>query len=59
MCNLSKGIEEKNLAKGRNKATLELISNLMDTMNKPAEQAMSKLKIPEADYKKYLAQLGQ
>jgi len=59
MCNLSKGVEEKGIAKGRNEATLELISNLMDTMNIPAEQAMSKLKIPEADYKKYLVQLGQ
>jgi len=59
MCNLSKGVEEKGIAKGREETTLELISNLMDTMNMPAEQAMSKLKIPETEYKKYLSQLGQ
>ncbi len=55
MCNLSKGVEEK----AAEKVTLKLISNLMDTMNLPAEQAMSKLKIPETEYKKYLSQLGQ
>ncbi len=63
MCNLSKGVEEKGIAKGRaegiEETTLNLISNLMDTMNLPVEQAMSKLKIPEAEHKKYQALLKQ
>lgn len=53
MCNLSKGVEEKALARGLEKALETSIKNLMESMNWTAEQAMDALKIPKADQKKY------
>ena len=41
MCNLSEGVERKGIQKG----ILESISNLMDTMNWTAKEAMDALKI--------------
>ena len=43
MCNLSKGVEEKGVAKG----ILSSIKNLMETMGLTIEQAMAALKVPE------------
>lgn len=37
---------------------LESIRNLMESMGWPVEQAMSALKVPEADRPKYLERLG-
>jgi len=66
MCNLSKGIEEKGIAKGiaigeknGENAMLKSISGLMEYLNVPAEKAMTILQIPESEQKKYLSQLGQ
>ncbi len=50
MCNLSKGVEEKGVAKG----ILASIKNLMETMNLSIEQAMAALKIPEAEQQRYM-----
>ena len=50
MCNLSKGVEEKGMAKG----ILVSIKSLMETMNLSIEQAMAALKIPEAERQKYM-----
>ena len=69
MCNLSQGVEERGIAKGRAKGLAEgrvegratgvtegiLASNrnLMESTGWPAEQAMTVLKIPEAERSKY------
>ena len=50
MCNLSKGVEEKGVAKG----ILASIKNLMETMGLTIEQAMAALKVPEAERQKYM-----
>ncbi len=50
MCNLSKGVEEKGVAKG----ILASIKNLIKNMGMSLEQAMSVLEIPEADRQKYM-----
>lgn len=50
MCNLSKGVEEKGVAKG----ILASIKNLMETMNFSIEQAMTALKVPEDERQKYM-----
>jgi hypothetical protein len=55
MCNLSKGVEEKGIAKG----VLSSIQNLMESMSWSAEQAMNALKIPEEERSKYAEQLGK
>ena len=49
MCNLSQGVVDRTL--------LEAISNLMDTMKLSVEQAMTALKIPEAEQLKYASML--
>jgi len=62
MCNLSKGVEEKGIAKGMAKGmakghterALSDLCNLMETLNLTIEEAMSALKIPEAERQKYL-----
>ena len=53
MCNLSKGVEEKGMAKG----ILASIKNLMESMGWSAEQAMDALKISETDRKQYMDEL--
>ena len=65
MCNLSKGIEEKCMArgmekgmeKGMAKGLLSSIKNLVKNMGVSVEQAMSVLEIPEAERQKYLDML--
>ena len=50
MCNLSKGVEEKGVAKG----ILSSIKSLIKNMDVSVEQAMSVLDIPEAERQKYI-----
>ena len=50
MCNLSKGVEEKGIAKG----ILSSIKNLVKNMDVSVEHAMSVLEIPEAERQKYM-----
>ena len=69
MCNLSKGVEERGIARGlaqglaqgleRGLETgiLNAIRNLMETMKLTAEQAMEALKVPEAEKVKYAGML--
>ena len=53
MCNLSQGIEERGIEKGRKEGKQEgilaSIQNLMESMGWTAEQAMAALKIPESE----------
>ena len=62
MCNLSKGVMEKGMAKGRAEGvaenTLLSIRNLMETLGLTIEQAMAALKVPETDRPKYAKQLN-
>lgn len=53
MCNLSKGVEEKGIKEG----VLVSVRNLMESMGWSAEQAMSALKIPEAEQADYADEL--
>ena len=61
MCNLSKGVMEKGLAKGRAEGvaenTLTSIKNLMETLGLSLETAMAALKVLEAERPKYAKQL--
>ena len=50
MCNLSKGVEEKGVAKG----IVASIKNMVKNMGVSVEQAMSVLEIPEAERQKYM-----
>ncbi len=50
MCNLSKGVEERGIAKG----IASSIKNLVKNMGISIEQAMSVLEIPEAERQKYM-----
>lgn len=67
MCNLSKGVMEKGLAKGRaegraegiTSGILSSIKNLMESLGLSVEQAMTALKIPEAEKQKYMDLLKQ
>lgn len=61
MCNLSKGIEDRGIAKGLEQGLeqgvenglLSSIRNLMETMNWSCTQAMNALKIPEQNRERY------
>ena len=55
MCNLSKGVLEKGMAK----RALSDLRNLMETMNLSMEQAMAALKVPETERQKYRELLSQ
>lgn len=57
MCNLSKGVEEKGIAKGIETGTLRAIQNLMETLKLTAEQAMTALKVPDSEQEKYASML--
>ena len=63
MCNLSQGVEEKGIAKGRaegrTETSLSLIRNLMDSTGLAVEKAMAMLKIPEEDRAKYAELLAK
>ena len=57
MCNLSKGVEEKGIAKGMAagiaNGILAAIKSLVKNMGISAEQAMSVLEVPEAERQNY------
>ena len=57
MCNLSKGVIEKSwkkgVAEGKEKGILSSIESLMETMNWTLDQAMTALKVPEAERQNY------
>ena len=63
MCNLSKGVEEKGIAKGMAagiaNGILAAIKSLVKNMGISAEQAMSVLEIPEAERQNYRDLLKQ
>ena len=57
MCNLSKGVMEKSWKKGVEKGVeqgiLSSIKSLMETMSWSLDQAMTALKVPEAEQQTY------
>ena len=57
MCNLSKGVMEKSWKKGMEKGVeqgiLSSIKSLMETMGWTIDQAMTALKVPEAERRVY------
>ena len=57
MCNLSKGVEERGIAKGMEqgmeKGILTSLRGLMASMGLTVDQALSALQVPEADWPKY------
>ncbi len=53
MCNLSEGVEKRGIQKG----IMSSIQNLMESMGWSAEQAMTALKIPEAEQIQYIGGL--
>ena len=61
MCNFSQGVWEKGMEAGRKEGAaqnmLNSIKNLMETLGLTIEQAMSALKVPDADRLKYLEAL--
>lgn len=65
MCNLSKGVWEKGMEAGMEagrkegaaQTMLNSIKNLMETLGLTIDQAMSALKVPDADQPKYLEAL--
>ena len=59
MCNLSKGVMEKGLEKGRAERALSDLRNLMETLGLTIEQAMTALKVPEDERQKYMDLLEQ
>ena len=63
MCNLSKGVMEKGLEKGRAEGHAERalsdLRNLMETLGLTIEQAMAALKVPEDELQKYMDLLKQ
>jgi hypothetical protein len=62
MCNLSKGVEEKGIAKGLEqgleKGILSSIKNLMESLDWSIEQAMDALKIPASERNKYTNEIN-
>ena len=57
MCNLSKGVEERGIAKGMKKGMekgiLSSLRGLMASMGLTVDQALSALQVPEVDWPKY------
>ncbi len=58
MCNLSDGIWDKAWGEGKNKATLDAIRNIMETLKVTLNQALDALKIPEDEREKYREMLN-
>ena len=54
MCNLSKGIMEKGMAKGMTDGILLSLKSLMETLGLTIEQAMAALKVPDNERQKYI-----
>ena len=59
MCDYSKMVEDKGIAKGVVEGILSSIKNLMETSNMTAKQAMNALKVPESDRAMYTAKLSK
>ena len=59
MCNLSKGVWEKGMEVGATQTMLNSIQNLTETLGLTIEQAMSALRVPDADRPKYLERLSK
>ena len=59
MCNLSEGIRQKYLAKGRAEERLKSIQSIMRTAKVTAEQAMDLLEVPEEVREELVHQLAQ
>ena len=59
MCNLSKGVWEKGMEVGATQTMLNSIQNLTETLGLTIEQAMSALRVPDADRPKYLERLSE
>ena len=65
MCNFSQGVWDKGMKAGMEagrkegaaQSMLNSIKNLMETLGLTIEQAMSALKVPDADRPKYLERL--
>ena len=57
MCNLSQGVAERAMEKGRNDALLQAIKNVMDSFKVSADAAIEALHIPDEDRAKYKAML--
>ena len=57
MCEAVERYAEQRAENARLNSLLETIKNLMDSMKWSAEQAMTAMKIPEADKLKYAAKL--
>ncbi len=51
--------EEEGIKKGREEEKLNMIRNLIKTMDWPVEQAMKALMIPESEFQKYLRLLEE
>jgi hypothetical protein len=59
MCNLSEGVLQKGVQKGRQERAIDLIRNLMETMNLNKDEAMAALRIPEAERERFSQILGE
>ena len=59
MCNFSQGVWEKGMEAGATQTMLNSIQNLMETLGLTIEQAMSALRVPDADRPKYLERLNE
>ena len=59
MCNFSQGVWEKGMEVGATQTMLNSIQNLTETLGLTIEQAMSALRVPDADRPKYLERLSE
>lgn len=57
MCDALKELMKEDFEETKQETLLETIKNLMDTMKWTAEQAMTAMKIPDADRSKFIAKL--
>lgn len=57
MCEALKELMKEDFEKKEHETMLNTIRNLMDSMKWTAEQAMTAMKIPDADRGKYMAKL--
>ena len=57
MCDAMRELMKDDFEKKEQETLLETIKNLMETMKWTAEQAMTAMKIPDADRGKYIAKL--
>ena len=57
MCDALRELMKEDFEETKQETLLETIKNLMDTMKWTAEQAMTAMKIPDAEWGKYIAKL--